>query len=83
MYMHDGITVLNAAILVLMQNLSALVPGSEKREFSQLKDIFPEFFLEDFPEEQSADKLPANLALYKAQRIDHAYRVNTQRAERS
>lgn len=88
MQLQDGITVLNGALYAFLHNLAGMMSGSSGTEYLQLQDIFPEIYedLEETKGQEQQDsgcteqKLSADMQLYKAQRLDHAYRMNAERA---
>ncbi len=88
--MRDGITILDGALYVLLHNLAGMMPGSSGVEYLRLQDIFPEIYANESTEVKKQDgadsgqkKLSPEMQLYKAQRLDHAYRFNAQRAKKT
>lgn len=88
--LQDGITILNGAVYVLLHNLAGMMPGASSTEYLQLQDIFPEIYAdsEETKEQEQHDKacvqkLSPEMQLYKAQRLDHAYRMNAERAAKA
>lgn len=72
----------------LIEKVFSLFGKIEKEHFSML-EYFPELFSgvqtkeNEVPEEQPAEKkLPKEMQLYKAQRIQHAYHINRKNAQK-
>lgn len=80
---RDHISVMDAAIYVLLHNLAIMMPGNDNLKYMAVRDIFPDIFADDTDkeptEEDGEGKLSPEMQVYKAQRMDHAYRHNAQR----
>lgn len=69
----DQIRLLDGAVNILAYNIAAAISGDE---YKRLEDAFPDLFTGEKPDKV---ELSAEMQLYKAQRLDHAYRVNKRR----
>lgn len=79
---RDRIAIMDVAMYVLLHNLASMLPGNDNLNYMRLRDAFPDLFPAGEGESPAgADgKLTPEMQRYKAQRINHAYQHNAQRA---
>lgn len=80
--LQDAIRILDGMVFALTSNLAAIMPGSTSRDYYSIEKHFPELFREERnPDTGEYKWQPADLELYKAQRMHQAYLLNRNRKE--
>lgn len=77
--LKDQIRILDGFAYTLVENLSAKILGGE---YKNMEQIFHELFEKERKDQDKTTEkhLSADMQIYKAQRLNHAYRFNKQRA---